>query len=607
MKATLGRNWKPTLFGITLEKKTLLPQDIEFTLQNLQISGYQFDQFVNNHTFWPLLRLFMSKDKETRAYRHMKEANNDARYYRPVTNQLLSLVSELVRYCPICVHEDYDTIGETYIHRLHQIEHLDLCLQHKVKLITHCNECGEPFTIVGQYHLHQPRCTKCLKMILIKSADIKEDHFIYNLLLDVETLMNSKHELNAEIFLQKVLIRLGTKGYLHFKGTIYKGKLLEDFYCSCNKADFMRIGFDGYIFTTKFMTKFLDPTVVHPYSLFYLQLQRWLFGSAEELIDSTETYSYPLPFGSGPWICHNRICPEYNNKVITRCIRYIHEYISGAFTCPVCGMTYSRMSKPNQEENEHAYSIESFGDLWMKKLVELADSGLTKDEIAAELQTSDVSVRKYLMIISNQRENKNLKFSRYTEEVFEQRLQDRRSLLEKTLWSLGDKTSRPDIRNEMGEHYYDWLMKHDRQWLETKLPPRKPNLSKYCDYDAIDMEMLRKLRKAKSDLLAENITCRITKSRIIAELTSLDQGRMKNPASVSKLTRCQALLEELVETEDDFQKRMFTVALNRFQTSRYNRLTYGLLKNFHATYKHCSEEIEKWLNEQLANLSVNKS
>jgi hypothetical protein len=603
-KQSLDRLWvvSKTLFGVASKPNRIMYANIGQMLETIKVPGtIHFNHFINQHTFWPIFRVFMQKEKMEQAYNYLYKS--EISINSPFNPSLLSMISDDIRYCQICMMEDYSR-GEVYIHRMHQFRHFDVCYIHKIKLLSVCYECSMPLAELSRYQLIKPECPNCQAKIDFLADEPQAHPLVIELLSNLFILLNHEHELNANIFVQKILIRLGNLGYIHFKGAIYKTNMIQDFLGSYSIEEFDQIGLNSsYINDHKFVTKMFDQKFVQTSVMFYLLLQKWLFNSAEKLIQTTETYSYPLPFGPGPWLCFNKICPEHKQKVVVICTRHVHEYVTGVFCCPVCGMIYSRRSKPGQVENEYNFSVEFFGDLWMDRLNELSQTGMTQDEIASILQTSNISVRKYLRILSNTRENKNYRFSKYTDEVIESRLQDSRELLKQTIDKLGKEARRPAIRNMMGKNLYDWLMKNDRDWMERMLPSRQPNLYLSRDYESIDRDLCMKIKKVKEDLVASDIPRKITPNMMLRQLSKLDYGRFNTALKKTKLAKAQALLELLAESQTEFQKRMFPIAVKRFKKSNFTRITLGLLKNFHSTYKNCSEEVEMWLSEQLMLVS----
>src|SRR5690606_22646643 len=97
---------------------------------------------------------------------------------------------------------------------------------------------------------------------------------------------------------------------------------------------------------------------------------------------------------------------------------------------------------------------------------------------------------------------------------------------------------------------------------------------------------------------------RITKKSILDQLSPLDRGRLKSFINEARLSHAHTILESLIESQIEFQKRLFPIVVRRYQKSRYSRLTHGLLKKFHSAYGNCSKEIEMWLTDQLMKIHL---
>ena len=88
-----------------------------------------FKEIIINHTMFPYYARFLSKERRLKAYKlllKMDKRYNDALYSRKNKTQC----RQSLRFCPICAEEDRDTLGETYWHRIHQLDHIDICPVH---------------------------------------------------------------------------------------------------------------------------------------------------------------------------------------------------------------------------------------------------------------------------------------------------------------------------------------------------------------------------------------------------------------------------------------------------------------------------------------------
>ena len=88
-----------------------------------------FEAIIKQHTMFPYYVRFLPKERRVKAYKlllKMDKGYNDALYSRKYKTQC----RQSLRYCPICVDEDRNKYGETYWHRIHQLDHIDICPVH---------------------------------------------------------------------------------------------------------------------------------------------------------------------------------------------------------------------------------------------------------------------------------------------------------------------------------------------------------------------------------------------------------------------------------------------------------------------------------------------
>lgn len=88
-----------------------------------------FDDIIKQHTMFPYYVRFLPKERRVKAYKlllKMDKGYNDALYSRKNKTRC----RQNLRFCPLCVEEDRSKYGETYWHRIHQLDHIDVCPMH---------------------------------------------------------------------------------------------------------------------------------------------------------------------------------------------------------------------------------------------------------------------------------------------------------------------------------------------------------------------------------------------------------------------------------------------------------------------------------------------
>ena len=85
------------------------------------------DEVIMNHTMFPYYGRFLSRERRTEAYFALLNTDGNYRNLLPIPK---AKRQRFLRYCPMCVNMDRDKYGETYWHRAHQMQSVDICPVH---------------------------------------------------------------------------------------------------------------------------------------------------------------------------------------------------------------------------------------------------------------------------------------------------------------------------------------------------------------------------------------------------------------------------------------------------------------------------------------------
>ena len=85
------------------------------------------DEVIMNHTMFPYYGRFLSRERRTEAYFALLNTDGNYRNLLPIPK---AKRQRFLRYCPMCVNMDRDKYGETYWHRAHQMQSVDICPIH---------------------------------------------------------------------------------------------------------------------------------------------------------------------------------------------------------------------------------------------------------------------------------------------------------------------------------------------------------------------------------------------------------------------------------------------------------------------------------------------
>lgn len=121
------------------QSKTVRP-DIEFVNQYTpaalqMITGdLSIDDVILNHTMFPYYGRFLPKERRDKAFKALVQMQGNYRYLLPMTKKKADS-ERYLRYCPMCAEADREKHGETYWHRIHQMQGVDVCPYHHCKLV----------------------------------------------------------------------------------------------------------------------------------------------------------------------------------------------------------------------------------------------------------------------------------------------------------------------------------------------------------------------------------------------------------------------------------------------------------------------------------------
>ncbi|MDQ0871358.1 putative RNA-binding Zn-ribbon protein involved in translation (DUF1610 family) [Paenibacillus sp. V4I3] len=579
------------LFSVnTFKNEDVLPRNMELLFQKLCFSYDEKQHFIDNHTYLPFIKPFITIKEFSKIL-----TNPSLRCNYSINN----LVNPIIRYCPMCIWEDEKIYKEIYVHRSHQLYFLSSCPTHHISLITNCRECDVPFAEKwNQKLISLPQCSN--NHPVSHSEHSQTDVQVLNIYDSLIKISKRSSTLHAEEILNRLLTYAGLKEYLHFKGAVHKRLLLNDLFSFYGEDVYSILGITRELVNSQyFLTEFMTINQMAKYIPFYISIILFFAQTINEFLDTTVAYSYPLPFGCGPWPCVNRICPQHGPETITFCKRYIHDYVSGSFTCPVCGMSYFRQSKYGVE-NEGDYSIDDMGFLWKNTVDKLYSSGHSITQIIEVVQSKRHTISKHL---DTKHKSLYIKFNRFSEDYEQKKIDLLKQDLVKLL-DLQKGLNRKQIRESLGHRGYNLLMKHEKIWMELILPSRKDRKDRpnQLNFDSLDNELLIKVQNLHHTILIENPMRSISKHSIIRRLSKNDQWRLLSTEKKrSKLPKTIKYLDGIFEAKEDYQKRIFPKVVEKVKNSG-KTLTVNSIRRYSKAYKNCSPHLEEWLKAQILNI-----
>lgn len=580
MKATINDLFYPRIIRPSMHFPTGLSLFYENQLPNSVLVP---DFIIQNHSFFPLYKPFLSKDRAEKVKTEMSGLSTSL--HRVVGYDKDSQRLTYLRYCKDCISENIKMYGEPYWHRIHQEYGVKVCPHHnswlyesKVKAVNIGT--GNQGLIALE--------EECLNKGRILDNNEKNKHLYLKISKDVYWLLNHN---NSNIELNDVKKRLRT--YLKIAGFITDyGVIKKEFYVSFRdyySNEFLEI-FDSFVDVDN-RKSWLAKMVLNVQSYFkplrFILILNFLGIKIFDFFNKEIEYE---PFGKGPWLCFNPIADHFNKRVIQLMDFEYHKQNKvtlGKFAC-ACGFVYIRRKNSDETSIEKIYDL---GPLWNTEL-----SRLIGEEKKSSLQIGQIynlhpsTIEEHYKSI-NTYQSGSIDF--VNREEFRLLWQQRRS-------------EYPDLtRSEFYKRFsnlYRWLNKHDNAWLKSNLPPKKQYARTHSpqrvNWNVRDNELSREVLKVANQVKSlDGKPKRITKaliSEFIKHPNQLD--------TLEKLPLTKKTLNDVLETINEFRSRKVIWATHQLKKNN-RKVSINNICKLAGKYKDFSDEVKELVNEQV-NIST---
>lgn len=101
-------------------------------VKNILTGNMSMEDLIQMHTMFPYYGRFLKQDRRQKAFDALVSTKGNYHYLLAIPNRGIGQL----RYCPLCVAEDRNKYGETYWHRMHQMQGVDVCPEHLCKLMS---------------------------------------------------------------------------------------------------------------------------------------------------------------------------------------------------------------------------------------------------------------------------------------------------------------------------------------------------------------------------------------------------------------------------------------------------------------------------------------
>lgn len=515
--------------------------------------NYTPEQLIQNHTLLPFYLPFLPRERKEELLHDIIHTDGKGIYTKLGIVAGSICKKEEIYYCPSCVKEDMEKLGETYIYREHQLQGVMMCPHHqrilnKYSIKRHDNSRIEFIRIDGV--LLEQVFDSCLVQEKYHDKLIQIAEAAYYLLVNdlsyiskADILLRYKNLLYAmNLTTNKFRVK---QEELHDRVVNHYGNDLLDFLESgLDKNDeynWLRVA-----------TRNVERTV-HP--LRHILLILFLAGDMDNFFKGIHQQQPCTPFGRGPWPCLNKAAEHYQQNVVKH-LAVTADYRTrkpvGTFTCD-CGYVYSRTG-PDQSTSDRYRKgrVKAFGTVWKEKLRTLLyEKRWSYRQLASQMGCDIKTIYKFKALFAEPDAfncNIEAEMQQRLEFTMQEKYKDKLLGMVKAYPEL----SRTEIR-KFCKKEYAFFYRHDKRWLFELLPAKKSQTgcTGYINWNQRDHEILLLLQKAYITLLNREKLIRISKTalgKVINKLSMLEKN-------LDKLPYCAEFIYKVSETKPEFQLR----------------------------------------------------
>ena len=450
-----------------------LPVRIKNVFQRTYLLQYmKVEEVLFNHTLFPFYTAFLDDGRRKRIENEMLFGENGQGYSCFYLFDRSSRFPDLLFYCPLCVEEESEQLGEAYWHREHQIPGVGICLRHKIILETGCPGCLRSFVRGDHRFINLNSICSCGRPLFLNYRENIQNYtweHTIEFASDVDVLLNSSPMLEPRKLQTVFHDRLKLLSLATSRGNVRTAKLVQaivDYYGN----DFLNaVGYpidlsSGSCWVIDMLRE--REETIHPTK--YILLIRFLFGSFYEFLHS-ETEEY-LPFGRGPWPCLNRASEHYGQPLAQLICLKKHRTKRpfGVFKCD-CGFVYERVGPDEFEEDRFKYNyVLCYGEVWHQRLKNMDEQGLTQRQMVERLNVSVPTI--YTQLQKMRRGVSIDEGSLWASDNFNKLRREYRSRVEDII--RHEPTIARSRIERAAKKECAWLYQWDREWIELIFPPR---------------------------------------------------------------------------------------------------------------------------------------
>jgi hypothetical protein len=536
-------------------------------LNNLPV-GHKFtvEKFLNEHTWFGLYKVFLTQERISQMYQNILHGANkgNAKGQLQISGVQAILSSE-IKYCPTCVINDEIMYGEVYVHREHQLSFLQICPTHLVPLYIRCTKCMSKYGDNQTGLLLKGTRCKCGNTLPSEQIEINSMHKMQiKLFNDIAFVRKNNLKLNVDTVILKFTQELFAHNFITPRGTMKKNEILTFYKTNTKSLDFKELGYDKMDMDSKYVKNNLfNPKQMVNYIPFYFLLAQLLSGSFKLLTASENRYAIKIPYGNGPWACQNCKCPLYGIERVSHCVRDVNDR-SGIYSiryyCDSCNhvsiIKGDDIDCIKKKSNENANN----------RLIALNEICTAYQEVAVASKVN-----------------------------FEFKLEKKRMEMIELLTDHTCRT-RSEVKKQSA-YLYEWLMRYDKEWLESRMPPKKNE--KKLDFNVIDQDLQCKIREA-AGRISSDYYLPIRRGTILKKLVPLDRNRFRH-YNDDRLPLATLEIDKYVETTKQYLIRSIPKHYDKISANNSNEMTVSQFKNKASVryYLNGDEEVDEHIRKFL--------
>lgn len=515
-------------------------------------------RLIDDHTLFPFYEPFLPPDRKDQLRQDMIERSIGGTIHGRLGILTSNISVEYLRFCPLCVEDDIKSFGEPYWHRIHQVPGVFTCSQHSTFLENSSVEC---------FYRNREKTLRPARKELFSHTpryiDLdNKDHLTYLFIShEASWLLNQKtFQSGGPDFFRKRFLHILCRKNLATHKSFSVDKLhaeFEAFYSPKLLASLSSTLENKHTWLKRLIQS--SHHFQHPVR--NLLLLNFLECTLEEFINIPEEI---YPFGKPPFPCLNSASDHFREMIIktVKINKTVPKgEVAGTFEC-TCGFIYRRFGWDEMGERKFEYDyVNSYGEIFYKKLLKLKKSGLSRNEMASVLKLPRGTINSQLRILKangNVPINKDNSISKSKFDKLRNQFRKRWLKLQKQNPNLG--------RSKLGlldRRVYQWLTKNDRDWFELNSPARKIIKEKEnrIDWETRDENLSKQVYETAKEILeTPGYPVWISKT-FLSKSLKIHHVVVKRPECIPKTIEA---LHNNTETKEEFIARRIRFAADCF-------------------------------------------